>query len=90
MVSPKRVTSYCDLRFGTGKLYDMLGFELHSQSKPNYFYIDGMKRLHRYSFAKHKLVQKGYSVDLTESQIAAENGYLKIYDCGNKKYIWSV
>lgn len=85
---PISVFSYCDLRWGNGKIYDIIGMEFDSFTPLNYFYIVNNKRKHRYNFTKHKLVKMGYNKKKTEKQIMHERGINHIYDCGNAKYTW--
>lgn len=35
-----------------------------------------------------KLVAEGFDPGKTESQIMAERGFNKVYDCGNLVYVW--
>ena len=88
--NPKSILSYANLRWSTGNLYEQLGFTLISQSSPNYFYFNEDFILHsRIEFQKHKLKDKleNYNPDLTESENMYNNGYRKIYDCGNLVYV---
>ena len=88
------IISYCDLRYGTGKVYTNVGFEYSHTSSPNYFYfLDGDLALKsRLQFQKHKLKNKLKTFDnkLTESQNMFNNGYRRIWDCGNNVYILNV
>ena len=87
--NPSSILSYANLRWSTGNLYEKLGFELISQSSPNYFYFNEDFILHsRIEFQKHKLKDKLETFDpsLTESENMYNNGYRKIYDCGNLVY----
>ena len=87
--NPKSILSYANLRWSTGNLYEQLGFTLISQSSPNYFYFNEDFILHsRIEFQKHKLKDKLENFDekLTESENMYNNGYRKIYDCGNLVY----
>jgi len=95
--SPKSIVSYSDRRlFESGKLYSILGFKLDHISSPNYWYfVKGppdkiVKLYHRVNFQKHKLSKllKVFDPDKTEHQNMERNGYLRVYDCGNKVYIW--
>ena len=36
---------------------------------------------------KDKLVKEGFDSLKTESEIMSERGYLRIYDCGKKKFV---
>lgn len=94
VVNPSSVISFCDLRFGKGKVYAKSNFSLCGITPPNYWYyfknnsIDGMFES-RIKYQKHKLKHfSNYSDDKTEYDIMNENGYLQIFDCGNYKYIY--
>jgi hypothetical protein len=95
---PKSIVSYSDRRlFDTGKLYDILGFKFDHVSAPNYWYFKrhhyerNAKLYHRVQFQKHKLsdVFDNFDSSKTEYQNMEMNGYLRIYDCGNKVYVWT-
>lgn len=86
--SGKSVISYCDLRYGTGKLYDNLGFDFLNKTSPGYFYYKKGKRYSRVKFQKHKLVNilEYFDENESESVNMNNNGYLKIWDLGHKVY----
>jgi hypothetical protein len=86
--NPISVLSYCDISWANGDLYKNLGFELIGVSKPNYYYVINGKRENRINYQKHKLVKKGYDVNLTEVEIMYELGYYRIFNCGNEKYLY--
>jgi hypothetical protein len=85
---PKKVTSYCDIRWGSGRLYEVLGFKRLKDTPPNYFYVKGGRRLGRFGFRKNLLVSQGYDPNKTEKQIMSDIGYSRIYDCGSMKFEW--
>lgn len=87
-VNPDKVISYCDLRWGTGGVYEKLGMKLEKCTRPNYWYVKGQQRFHRYKFRKDRLVKDGHDVNKSERAIMSELGYRAIYDCGNCKYVW--
>lgn len=83
--------TFCDLRWGTGNVYEKLGFEYVYTTRPNYYYFGQMtdyKRKHRFNFTKQKLLKlfPSYNESMTEEEIAKENGLFRIYDCGHLKY----
>lgn len=91
--NPSSVISYCDLRWGNGKLYEQLNFKLEGKSDPNYFYFHkaSYTTLHsRIKFQKHKLAQQfaNFNPALTEWENMQSNGYDRIWDCGNLVYTW--
>jgi hypothetical protein len=87
--SPNSVVTYADRCWGEGKVYQTLGFVFDSNTGPGYWYVSGVQRKHRSHFTKVKLVSMGFSSDLTESEIMKSQKWLKIWDCGNAKYIWT-
>ena len=84
--SPESIITYCDKRFSTGKTY-LKYFKLKGSSPPNYFYFlkHETKRYNRINFQKHKLknILNHYDDKLTEWENMKNNGYDRIWDCGN-------
>lgn len=89
---PRVIESFADRRWSQGNLYYKLGFEFIHQTEVNYYYfINNKKRYHRYNFRKSELKNfENYSPEKTEKQIMDEAGYLRIYDCGNYKFIKNI
>jgi len=86
---PREVISYADRSWSNGSLYETLGFNMVSETKPNYYYIIKKVRYNRYNFRKDKLVSDGYDKDLTEKQIMINRGINRIYDSGSLKYVYN-
>ena len=86
--NPKEVVSYSDKRWSLGLLYMILGFTHDHDSKPNYFYVDGLSRLNRFGFRKSVLVNEGFDKKKTEHEIMLERGIYRIYDCGTMVWKW--
>ena len=84
---PKTMISYSDNLISNGNLYKKLGFEYSHTSNPGYWYIINEIREHRFNWRKSKLVSMGYDKNKTEFEIMLENGYNKIFNAGNKKWI---
>jgi hypothetical protein len=78
------------MRWGSGNLYETLGFIDQGNCGPNYwyFYPNKMIRKHRFGFRKSILVKNGGDSKKTEWILMQEMGYDRIWDCGNKKFIW--
>jgi len=84
---PNQIISYADRRWSQGNLYEKLGFELKVVNKPNYSYICGKIRKHRFGFRKELLKKEGFdTINKTEHQIMLDRGIYRIYDCGTKTY----
>lgn len=86
--NPSEVVSYSDRRWSVGKLYETLNFEHDHDSRPNYFYVSGMKRMNRFMFRKSKLIKEGYEPNKSEHEIMLERGIPRIYDCGTMVWKW--
>lgn len=82
---PKSIVSYADRRWSKGKLYKVLGFKLDHVSAPNYWYVFGDTIKSRLQFQKHKLknILEKYNENLSEVENMKNNGYYRIFDCGN-------
>jgi hypothetical protein len=86
--NPNEIRSYADRRWSDGGLYNKLNFIKMNINKPNYWYVKGLKRYHRFNFRKGKLNDMGYNIEgKTEREIMLEAGYLRIHDCGTMQYI---
>lgn len=88
--NPSRIISYADLRWSTGELYKQLGFTFEGVSSPNYFYFKNCSQLFtRIQFQKHKLSDKldVFDPNLSEWINMQNNGYNRIWDCGNSKWV---
>lgn len=93
---PESIVSYADRRWTMNNgstLYDKLQFKLDHISKPNYWYWntkDGDYVLKsRVLFQKHKLKDMLDKFDESKSewQNMQDNGYDRIFDCGNLVYV---
>ena len=83
-----RIASYNNLDYFDGKIYEKMVMKFLGLTVPSYFYFnthDAVK-LNRQKFQKHKLVKSGFDNTKSESQIAIELGYIKIYTSGNSIY----
>ncbi len=92
--NPASIISYSDKRWNTGNLYKQLGFEYSHLADPNYFYFHPSNHLvlqSRQTYQKHKLPAKLTTFDplLTEWENMVNNGYNRIWDCGNSVWVWT-
>lgn len=90
--NPKSIVSYSDRRFFTGKVYRNIGMSFVEYTPPNYWYFhkNNCVPINRIKFQKHKLkgILNSFDPSLTEWQNMQNNGYDRIWDCGNLKYEW--
>lgn len=79
----KEIYTYADLRYSQGKLYKALNFVLSHQTQPNYWYSDlSICRIHRFNLRKRPDEPK----DIPEWKLRQDQGYYRIWDCGNLKF----
>lgn len=78
---PKRIISYADKTWSQGDLYYQLGFSQILETKEDYKYVIGNKRVHKSRFRKSKL-----GTDLSESNFMKSKYIPKIWDCGKMKF----
>ena len=85
--NPKSIISYSNIAHTRGNLYSRLGMTLQGISEPNYVWCNNNSILTRYQCQKHKLIKQGYK-GISEVDIMNNRGYYRIYDCGNKVWVW--
>ena len=87
--NPKSIISYADRRWSKGNLYSKIGFKQVSTSKPNYWYIVDGQLESRVKYQKHKLknILEHFDESKSEVQNTKDNGYNRIFDCGNLVYV---
>jgi len=80
-----QIFSYADRRWSTGNLYTQIGFKLVGNTKPNYWYFanGSIERYHRFALRKKSDEPK----DITEWELRKAQGWNRIWDCGNLKYV---
>jgi very-short-patch-repair endonuclease len=85
---PTKIYTYANRDWSLGKLYTALGMVADGITPPGYFYVKSNIKYSRQVFQKHKLVEKGKDPNKTEYEIMTEDGYYRVWDCGNLKYVW--
>ena len=85
---PEKIISYADRRWSNGNLYNQLGFTQTHKSKPNYYYVEGIKRHNRFGYRKDILISKyNCKPEMTEKEFCRDVlGLKRIYDAGNLVY----
>ena len=83
------IITYSDRRLFDGGIYESNGFKKLEFTKPGYYYFKNRRRYNRQQFMKHKLEKKLDTFDpsLTEWENMQLNGYDRIWDVGNYKWI---
>lgn len=84
------IVSFSDNRWGTGSFYTKLGFTDDGQTGQGYFYVNsaGMRRS-RQTMQKHKLpdILKTFDITLTEQENCWNNGWYRVWDLGNTRWV---
>jgi hypothetical protein len=76
---PTRIISYADIDWSDGKLYKTIGFNLISESNPDYKYVIKNTRRNKAGFKKSNL-----KTELTESEFMKD--IPKVWDSGKMKF----
>jgi hypothetical protein len=86
------LVTFADLRYFSGNVYEKNGFVYQYTSDPNYFYFKSGDLYSRVKFQKHKLgnMLEYFDPNLTEYQNMLANGYDRIWDCGNMKFVYNL
>lgn len=82
----ENIITYSDCSMFDGGVYSKNGFYFLGRTDPGYHYIIKGVRKNRFNFTKSNLIKMGFDPDKTERQIMYENGFYRIYDCGNYKF----
>lgn len=85
------IISFADRKWSQGNLYNNLGFIFDSYTNPSYFYWKGGNILKRMSCQKHKLHKILPKFDPLQSEYdnMLNNGYRRVWDCGNLKFTFT-
>lgn len=84
-----QIISFADNRWSNGQLYEKTGFVLDSILPPDYYYSpDGYNRFHKFNYRRKNLQKllKHFDPTLSETVNCNNNGILRIWDCGKRKY----
>lgn len=88
---PQSIISYGNRRWCSilNNVYQKCGFTLLYATKPAYFYIKGRNVYSRLKFQKHKLhkILNNFNPSQSERENMINNGYSRIWDCGNLVYV---
>lgn len=89
--NPISLISYANRRWSTGNFYIKSGFDFMQDTSPNYFYFKPGENIlwSRNKFQKHKLAKilKVFNNKESETENMFNNGFRKIFDSGNKKFL---
>lgn len=82
------ITTFADMRWSEGHLYEVCGFRRVYDIAPDYYWTNGTARWHKFGFRHKHLPNKlnNYDPHKTEDANCRANGLWKIYDCGKIKF----
>jgi very-short-patch-repair endonuclease len=88
------MVTFSDPRYFTGNVYESNGFEYSGMVKPNYWYfkINTIDICHRRRFQRKKIEKDNsliFDDTLTEYENMLLNGFDRIWDCGNMRYVYN-
>lgn len=81
----KRIITYADRRFSEGNVYIAVGFKIKENTRPDYFYMKGIKHFSKQLLKKNKAEQTS---GMSEAELRSAQGYLKVWDCGKKVFVY--
>lgn len=82
------IFTFADKRWSEGELYLKTGFTLVKELPPDYSYIEGTKRVHKFNY-RHKYLTKklhNYDSNLSESENTIKHNIRRIWNCGLYKF----
>lgn len=81
--------SYADRRYSKGLAYASVGFRFIGNTRANYFYFKGQRRIHRQQAQKHRrhLILENNITGGSEHDTMLLNGWNRCSDCGSAKFI---
>lgn len=85
-----KILSFADLRWHTGEVYERTGFKLEKIIVPDYQYVIGDKRQHKFNFRLKKIQRKfpgSFDPSLTEHENMKKLNIPRIYDCGKARFV---
>lgn len=84
-----KIVTYSDNRWSDGNVYKKLGFVLEKELPADYFYVHtSSKKVFSKQSLKKSAEEKASGK--TEYQIRLAQGYDRVWDCGKKKWTYSV
>jgi hypothetical protein len=83
------IVTFADRRWSEGELYTKNKFNFDSLLPPDYSYIKGIKRYHKFGYRRKFLLNKlkCFNPELSEKENCDNNGILRIWDCGKLRYV---
>ncbi len=78
----EEIKSFVDLRWGDGGVYPLLGFERDEEIPPDYAYVIGARRVHKFNLRKSSRRFAKFDPVMSERQMAEALNIPRVYDAG--------
>lgn len=82
--------TFADRSVSDGGLYENLGFEKDGELEPDYAYLVGRSRVHKFNYRKSRFKSDPklkYESGLTEKELAELNNIPRVWDSGKVRYV---
>ena len=88
---PKSIITYSDIAKEDEKILGSIGFKLKSIEKPQYCWTDGDNTLTQGQDSLKYIKKKGWlKEDMSMDKVMKDHKFNRLYDCGRKKWLWSI
>lgn len=89
---PKSIIVYSDIAKEDEKILGSIGFKLKSIEKPQYCWTDGDNILTQGQDSLKYIKKKGWlkKDDKSVDKVMKDHKFNRLYDCGRKKWLWSI
>ena len=84
------IITFSDHEVSDGGLYETLGFEKDKVLKPDYKYVVGKKRVHKFNYRRKRFKNDPnliYDENMSEAEMARLNGIDRVWDCGKTRWV---
>ena len=88
-----RLITFANHEVSDGTLYEKSGWADDGEIPPEYSYLHGGRRIHKFNFRLKRFREDSsllYEDGLTEKQLAELNGISRVYDSGKTRYVLEV
>jgi hypothetical protein len=86
----KKIITWSDNRWSKGKVYEKMNFLLDRELGPDYSYVNLNKKNCRLSKQSQKKSNTKCPIHITEKEWANTNNLSRIWDCGKKRWTYTI
>ena len=86
----EEIVTFANHEVSDGGLYEKLGFIKDRELAPDYSYVVGTQRIHKFNYRLKRFrddPELTYQDGLTENELASLNGLWKVWDSGKTRYV---